>query len=114
LRLETDYVLRLIEELAAAIRAALEKAGLKDAEEPDDLAGQAIGLALSMDPALASSLSPQSLVALLTLGDVDDRVVALVLQAIEIEAAALQHRGHLSAAQFRREQAAAIRPLAGG
>ena len=113
MRLQTDYVLRLIEELRAVIRGALEKLGLDEPEQPGELAGHAIGLALSMDPALASGLSPESLVALLELTEVDERVVALVKQALEIEAAALEQHGHRSGARFRYEQAAAIGSLLG-
>jgi len=111
LRYQTDYLLRLIEELSGLIRQALEKLGVKDAGAPSELAGQAIGLALDMDPHLAAGLSPESLVSLLRLGDLDDRVVALVQQAIEVEATALEDRGDAVAAGFRREQAGAIRSL---
>ena len=42
------------------------------------MAGAAIGLALSMDPAVASRLSPASLKSLLELSDVNREVIALV------------------------------------
>ena len=106
-------MLRLIEELGGLIRLALEKIGAKDIEEPRGLAGQAIGLALNMDPDMASGLSPQTLVSLLRLGSVDDRVISLVGQAIEVEAAALEEGGDPGAAAFRREQAGAVRSLLG-
>ena len=108
---QTDYVLRLIEQLGAMIRQALEKLGVKDPEEPCRLAGQAIGAALAMDPALASSLSPQSLVSLLELSEADSRVLELVAQATEVEAAALENRGDVAASEFRHEQANAVRSL---
>jgi hypothetical protein len=111
LRYQTDYVLRLIEELGALVRVALEKLGLKQAEEPRDLAATAIGLALSLDPAFASGLSPQSLLSLFQLGDVDDRVVSLVKQAIEVEASSLERLGDLETARFRHEQAHALQSL---
>jgi hypothetical protein len=103
--------LRLIEQLGGLIRQALEKLGIKDAEEPRQLAGQAIGLALAMDPTLASGLSPQSLVSLFKLSSLDDRVIELVLQAIEVEATALESRDDVIAAGFRHEQANAVRLL---
>lgn len=108
---QTDYVLRLIEQLGALIRKALEKLGAKDPEEPCRLAGQAIGAALTMDPALASSLSPQSLVSLLELSEADSRVIELVAQAIEVEATALENRGDVVASEFRHGQANAVRSL---
>ena len=71
--------------MAELVRRAAEKAGLKTTGEPSEVADQAIGLALDMDPGLASRLSPESLVSLLELGGVDDRVIGLVAQAIELE-----------------------------
>ena len=93
------------------IRGALEKLGAKNTEEPCKLAGEAIGMALDMDPLLAAGLSPQSLVSMLRLGNLDERVVTLVQQAIEVEAAALEGRGDMIAAGFRHEQANAVRSL---
>ncbi len=107
MRHQTDYVLRLIEQLGALVRATLEKAGLKETGEPLGVAAQAIGLALSMEPDLASGLSPGSLASLLRLGEVDGRVVSLVARALEIEATALEAGGKAQAARFRREQSAA-------
>jgi len=89
----------------------LEKLGIKNSEESCEVAGQAIGLALDMDPTLASGLSPQSLVSLLRLSSLDDRVIALVQQAIQVEATALENRGDVAAAGFRHEQANAVRSL---
>ena len=114
MRYQTDYILRLIEQLGGMMREALERLGMKDAEEPCELAGEAIGLALGMDPILAAGLAPQSLVSMLRLGNLDDRVVTLVQEAIEIEATALDSRGDKIAAAFRREQADALRSLLRG
>ncbi len=111
---QTDYVLRLIEQLSAMVRLALERLGAKDPEAHCRLAGQAIGTALTMDPDLASSLAPQSLASLLKLGDLDDRVVELVAQAIEVEATALENRGDVVLSEFRHEQANAVRSLLRG
>ncbi len=97
--------------MAAVIRRALEKSGLKDAGEPSAVADQAIGLALDMDPALASRLSPESLVSLLELGSLDDRVIELVAQAIELDLETLQAEGDTVLATLRRSQANAVRAL---
>ena len=111
MRQENDYILRLIEQLGAMIRAALAKVGVKGAEEHREVAGQAIGLALSMDPAMASDLAPESLVSLLRLSDLDDRVMALLQQALEVEAVAYEDHGDLTTAMLRRDQAEAVRSL---
>lgn len=97
--------------MAGLIRRAVEKSGIKDAEEPSEVADQAIGLALDMDPGLASRLSPESLVSLLELGSLDDRVIELVAQAIELELETLQADGDTISAELRRSQATAVRSL---
>ena len=109
--LQQDYVLRLIEQLGAMIRAALARFREKGPEERLELAGQAIGLALSMGPLMAANLTPASLTALLTLGEVDSRVMALLQQALDIEATAHEDRGDYATAMLRRDQAEAIRSL---
>lgn len=111
MRFQSDYVMRLIEQLSGLVRGAMEKVGAKDAEEPREVAGEAIGLALDMDPILAASLSPQSLASMLRLTGLDDRVIALVQQTIEVEALALEHWGDTATARLRHDQADAVRSL---
>ena len=110
-RYQTDYIIRLIEQLSGLIRGAVERLGMKEAGASQQLAGQAIGLALGMDPELASSLSAQSLAAMFSIGSPDDRITELVLQAIELEATVLDDRGDATTARLRHEQAAALRSL---
>ena len=112
MRFENDYVLRLIEELSGVVRQAMGKLQLLQKDEPFEVAGRAIGLALDMDPALASQLSPESVVSLLRLGEVDDRVVELVARSLELEAQAFEARGEASAAESRRAFAAEVRGAA--
>jgi hypothetical protein len=107
--LQQDYVLRLIEQLAAMIRAAVSKRGDKGSEERPEVAGEAIGLALSMDSSTAANLTPMSLTALLQLGEVDTRVMALLQQALDIEATAYEDSGDYATVMLRRDQAEAIR-----
>jgi hypothetical protein len=97
--------------LAAVIRRALEKSGIRDVEETHGVADQAIGLALDMDQGLASRLSPESLVSLMELGSLDDRVIELVAQAIELELVTLQADGDMASAELRRSQAGAVHAL---
>jgi hypothetical protein len=111
LRQENDYILRLIEQIAAMIRAAVSKQGDKGSKEGPELAGQALGLALSMDPSVASNLTPASLTSLLQLGEVDARVMTLLQQALDIEATVCDDHGDLTTAMLRRDQAEAIRSL---
>jgi hypothetical protein len=111
MRHENDYVLRLIEQLGSLVRQVVERLRATDSGEPLDVAGQALGLALDMDPAVASELSPRSLASLLSLGSLDERALRLVHQALQIEATVLEARGDSSAAEFRRRQADAVRAL---
>ena len=111
MRVENDYVLRLIEQLGALVRQLAERLRVADTGEPLDVAGQALGLALDMDPAVASELSPRSLASLLRLGSLDERVLRLAHQALQVEATALEARGDTSAAELRLRQADAVRAL---
>ncbi len=108
---QSDYVLRLIEQMGALIRRAMAKLGEGPAAEPGEVAGQAIGLALGMDPGVASRLSSHSLVSLLELSNPDNQVIRLLAQAVELEAEVLQRNGDMIGAGVRREQARAVRSL---
>lgn len=108
---QSDYVLRLIEQMGSLLRRALSKVGVGPDEESYDMLSQAVGLALDMDPELAARLSPQSLVALLGINNVDDRVLALVAESLDAQAGMLEAQGELQLATLKREQADAVRSL---
>jgi len=108
---QSDYVLRLIEQMGALIRMAMAKERSGSDEETYELAEQALGLALDIDPAVAARLSPRSLASVLELCNLDDRVIELVAEALEIEADALQINGGVLEGELRREQAKAARDL---
>jgi hypothetical protein len=111
---QADYVLRLIEQLNGLISAMKERlsgAGGPSSEEPAGLAAQAISLVLGMDPAVASRLSPQTLVTMIRLGDVHPEILPLLAEAIELEAQALEAAGRAAEAGTRRAQADAVRSV---
>jgi len=108
---QSDYMLRLIEQMGGLILKATEMLRTGGAKESYELADQAIGLALDLTPSVASRLSPQGLVSLLELSSLDDRVIGLIAQAIELEADALLSNGELVAASVRKEQASAVRTI---
>jgi len=108
---QSDYILRLIEQMGSLIRQALEEARSGASDEPYELAEQALGLALDIDPSVAARLSPQSLASMLDLSSLDDRVLELVAQALEVEADAREKDGGVMESTLRREQAAAVRAL---
>lgn len=108
MRYQSDYVLRLIEQMGGLMREAVEMLRLGSDEEPYELAEEAIGLALDMDPALASRLSPQSLASLLEINNLDDRVIKLVGEAFAVQADALERNGDIVEGGVRRQQSAAV------
>ena len=111
---QADYVLRLIEQLSLLVRGAKQRLGVGKPAESEEVAGDAIGLVLGMDPRVASRLSPETLAAMLRLSDVNQDVLPLLAEAIELEAQALEAGGRLAEAQTRRAQAAAVRSLDAG
>lgn len=108
---QSDYVLRLIEQMGSLIRRAMERLGVGESEQTYDLTTEAIGLALDIDPGVAGRLSPATLVSLLELNNADDRVISLVAEALDLEATALESAGEVLEAGIRRDQAAAVRGM---
>ena len=108
---QSDYVLRLIEQLGGLVRRAIEMHRIGSDEETYELAEEAIGLALDIDPQLASRLSPQSLASLLEMNNLDDRVIELVGKALAIQGDALERVGELMQASVRRQQSEAVLAL---
>lgn len=108
---QSDYVLRLIEQMGSLVRRALEMLRIGSDEEPYELTEEAIGLALDVDPMIAARLSPQSMAALLEMRNLDDRVIELVATALELQHEVLERNGDVIAAGVRRDQAQAVRQL---
>jgi len=109
---QSDYILRLIEQMGSLIRRALEaERGGGGGARSYELAEEAIGLALDIDPATAARLSPESFAALLELSNLDDRVVSMIAEALDVESDALEASGELGEARLRREQSTAAREL---
>ena len=108
---QSDYILRLIEQMGSLLRRALEQVSIGSDEESYEILSQAVGLALDMDPDLAARVSAQSLVSLLGLNNVDDRVLGLVAESLDAQAGILEGRGDLVEATIKREQAAAVRSV---
>jgi hypothetical protein len=106
---QSDYVLRIIEQMGAALRRAFER--YRDGADDDealDITGQAIGLVVDMDSRLFLRLSPQSMVSFVEISGFDDRLVVKLVEALHLEADILESEGNLVEAGVRREQAAAL------
>ncbi len=106
---QSDYLLRIIEQMGAALREAFSRfrAGAEP-EEPLALTEAAIGLVVDMDPQLFLRLSPQSMVSFIEISGFDDRVVAKLVEALELEADILDTEGNIVEAHVRRDQARAL------
>lgn len=108
---QSDYVVRLIEQLGGLVRRALEMSRLGIDEEPYELADEAIAIALDINPATSGQLSPHSLAALLDMRNLDDRVVQLVADALTVQGDVLERSGDMVTAAVRRDQAEAVQHL---
>lgn len=109
---QSDYILRLIEQMGSLIRSALARIGVAggDAESLEEVE-RAVGLALELEPDVARRLSPDSLASLIEISVTDDRVLELVVQALGVEAEILERSGEIIDARLRRAQADAVRAL---
>lgn len=106
---QNDYILRIIEQMGAAIREAFRRfRDGESAEESRELTNQAIGLVVDMDPELFLRLAPPSMVSFLEISGFDDRLVIKLAEALELQAEILLSEGALIEAGVRREQAAAV------
>jgi len=107
---QSDYILRLIEQMGGLIRRAMERLRTgAGADEPLELTQEALGLVIDMDPETFVRLSPQSMVTILEIGGFDERVATRVAETLEAQAEIYEVMGEFSLAVARREQAAAVR-----
>lgn len=106
---QSDQVLRMIEQTGATLRLAAKRfAQGASAAESLTLTAEAIEEVVAIDPATFVGMSPPSMVALLEMSDLDDRLVRRVAESLLLEADILQSEGDLLEAATRREQAAAV------
>lgn len=106
---QSDYILRLVEQMGAAIRAAFRRyreGG--SAGEAIDMVDRAIGTIVDMDPAVFLRLAPQSMVSFLELSNLDRRVARKLAEALLLEADLLESSGSIAEGAIRRSQASAV------
>jgi hypothetical protein len=109
LQYQNDYVLRLIEQMGAALRLATRRfAEGASSQESIEATDEAIGAVVDMDPKLFLRLSPPSMASLLEISNLDDRLVAQLGEALLLQADILQGEADMVSAGVRREQAAAV------
>ena len=106
---QNDYVLRLIEQMGAALRLAARRFSEgAPSEESLEATDEAIGAVIDIDPELFLRMSPPSMAALLDVSNLDARLVAKLGEALLLQADILQSEANLVEAGVRRQQAAAV------
>lgn len=106
---ESDYEARLVEQMSSLL-AASEQARLGAGDDmPLELTMRAIDIAVDVDPELFVELSPQSMVALVEAGSLDDSVVSALADALDLQARIFESDGSIIEAGVRHEQSQALR-----
>ena len=106
---QNDHLLRVIEQMGAALRVAAQRFSEgAPAEESIDATNQALGLVVDVPTELFVRMSPQSMVSLLEMSSSDDRVLAKVAEALMLQSDVLMAEGCLIDAGVRRDQANAV------
>ena len=106
---QNDHMLRMIEEMGAALRLAAQRfAEGAPADESIEATNRALRLGVDLPADLFVRMSPQSMVSLLEMSGSDDRVLVKVAEALMLQADVLMAEGSLIEAGVRREQAKAV------
>jgi hypothetical protein len=109
LEYQNDYVLRLIEQMGAALRLATRRfAEGASADESLEATDDAIRAVVDIEPSLFLRMSPASMASLLEISNLDDRLVTKLAEALLLQADILQSEASIVEAGVRREQAAAV------
>jgi hypothetical protein len=104
---ESDYIMRMILQLVRVLRRSLARQFPSREAEIKDIEGS-IAEAVDLDPRLMFTLSPESLVSVLELGNFDTQLAGYVVRSIYYESDLLERDGQAAKAQLRRQQADAI------
>jgi len=106
---QSDYVLRVVEQMSAALRVATRRfAEGAPPEESIEATNCVLGLVVNIPADVFVRMSPQTMVSLLEMSGPDDRVLAKVAEALLLQADVFQAEGSFIEAGARQEQAAAV------
>ena len=106
--LHKDYLLEVIEQFVSTVSKALAEALLHRNLEAAEEVEEAVADLVQLDPQTAMSLSPESLVTMMTLSGTGDAVAGYAAYALYHLGDAYDGMGQHDVAQMRREQATAI------
>lgn len=105
----SDYLLRQLVSLAAAIREALRKRDEKEDAQVLESTERALDIALGIEAATLLRMDPASFVSMMRLVDVDPAAAGWVAAALEIQAEQHATAGNEETAALRTAQAQAVR-----
>lgn len=106
---ERDYLVRMLVELAKAIRQAMEKArGEKDLDAACATLENSISSATDLDGSVLLSLSPESIASVLQVSNTDPRVVIYIAHSMQLQSHYLRNLGQNDLADLRLKQAIAL------
>lgn len=105
--LENDYIMRMIMDLVRSISRVYNLPGLDKDDAMDDIEDN-VAKAVNIDKELLFSLSPESMVSLVAMGEMTDELASYVCRALFIEVKMLEAEGKLETASLRRQQAIAL------
>ncbi len=106
--LQSDYILRLIEQVGTLLRRMLKSRG-ESPEEALQTAEEALRLTANAEPSLVDALTPESLVTFLAAGgELDAARAVLLARVLEARADAFEATGHAAVADAQREKADAL------
>lgn len=105
--LQKDYILEIVGDFVDGVAKHLDAALAGDAEATGAVEQDVAGL-LDLDPEVALTLSPDSLVTMMVLSGMGDSVAAYVAYALTRLADAYEAQGDVDTAALRRAQAAAV------
>ncbi len=102
--LQSDYILRLIEQVGTLLRRMLKSRG-ESPEEALQTAEEALRLTANAEPSLVDALTPESLVTFLAAGgELDAARAVLLARVLEARADAFEATGHAAVADAQREK----------
>jgi hypothetical protein len=105
--LENDYLMRMILLFVRFLQQSLGQRHKDPRQAAQDLEQQ-IADVVDIDPGLFFSLTPESMVLLLQLGDFDSRLAEFMVRAMALEAGMLDEAGMVQGAELRRSQLSAL------
>lgn len=106
---EQDYIMRLLLQMAAAIRRSLEQSQKdKDPATAAETLENTISEASDVDGSVLLSLAPESIAGVMQISGTDPQVAEYISRSLLLESQYLSEAGREQKAQLRKEQAFAI------